>query len=47
MCRVQKWHNGNRCDLASTLCEYDLRKGYLFVLGWARVRRVRGGNYIF
>ena len=29
------------CDLASTLCKYDLRKGDLFVLSWARVRRVR------
>ena len=24
--------------LAWTLCKYDLRKGNLFVLGWARVR---------
>ena len=24
----------------STLCKYDLRKGDLFVLSWARVRRV-------
>ena len=24
----------------STLCNYDLRKGDLFVLSWARVRRV-------
>ena len=23
--------------LASTLCKYDLRKGDLFVLSWARV----------
>ena len=30
--------------LASTLCKYDLRKGDLFVLSWARVRRVRRGN---
>ena len=30
--------------LASTLCKYDLRKGYLFVLSWARVRRVRRGS---
>ena len=30
--------------MASTLCEYDLRKGTLFVLGWARVRRVRRGS---
>ena len=26
--------------LALTLCKYDLRKGYLFVLSWARVQRV-------
>ena len=32
------------CDLASTLCKYDLRKGDLFVLSWARVRRVRRGS---
>ena len=25
-------------------CMYDLRKGYLFVLSWARVRRVRRGS---
>ena len=30
--------------LASTLCRYDLRKGDLFVLSWARVRRVRRGR---
>ena len=30
--------------LASTLCKYDLRKGGLFVLSWARVRRVRRGS---
>ena len=28
------------CVLASTLCKYDLRKRDLFVLSWARVRRV-------
>ena len=27
--------------LAWTLCKYDLRKGDLFVLKWARMRRVR------
>ena len=26
------------CDLASTLCKYDLRKGVLFLLSWAKVR---------
>ena len=36
-------HIGDGCDLASTLCKYDLRKGELFVLSWARVRRVRRG----
>ena len=30
-------HSGAGCVLASTLCEYDLRKGDLFVLSWARV----------
>ena len=30
--------------MASTLCKYDLGKGDLFVLSWARVRRVRRGS---
>ena len=30
--------------LASTLCKYDLRKGDLYVLSWARVRGVRRGS---
>ena len=25
------------CDLTSILCKYDLRKGNLFVLSWAKV----------
>ena len=41
---LQREHSGDGCDLASTLCKYDLRKGALFVLGWARVRRVRRGS---
>ena len=41
---LQRRHSGDGCDLASTLCKYDLRKGDLFVLGWARVRRVRRGS---
>ena len=32
------------CDLALTLCKYDLRKGDLFDLCWARVQRVRRGS---
>ena len=41
---LQRGHSGDECDLLSTLCKYDLRKGDLFVLSWARVRRVRRGN---
>ena len=48
MCRVcecyRGGHSGDGCDLASTLCKYDLRKCDLFVLIWARVRRVRRGS---
>ena len=29
---VTKGHTGDGCNLASTLCKYDLRKGDLFVL---------------
>ena len=36
---LQGWHSGDGCDLASTLCKYDLRKGDLFVPSWVRVRR--------
>ena len=45
MCRVcvvlQRWHNGDGSDLASTLCRYDLKKGVSCVPIWATVRRVR------
>ena len=38
-------NSGDGCHLASTLCTYDLTKGDLFVLSWARVRRgVRRGS---
>ena len=37
-------HSGDGCDLASTLCKFDLRKDYLFVLRWARMRRVSRGS---
>ena len=30
--------------LGVDLCKYDLRKGDLFILSWARVRRVRRGS---
>ena len=38
------YYSGDGCVLASTLCKYDLRKGDLFALSWARVRRVRLGS---
>ena len=41
---LQRGHSGDGCVLASTLCKYDFRKGDLFVLSWARVRRVRRGS---
>ena len=41
---LQRGHSGDGCVLASTLCKYDLRMGDLFVLSWARVRRVRRGS---
>ena len=41
---MTKQHSGDGCVLASTLCKYTLRKGDLFVLCWARVRRVRRGS---
>ena len=48
MCRVcechRGGHSGDGCALTSTLCKYDLGKGDLFVLRWARVRRVRRGS---
>ena len=38
---LQRGYSEDGCDLSSTLCKYDLRKGDLFVLSCARVRRVR------
>ena len=38
---IQRGHSGDGCDLASTLCKYDLRKDDLFVMTWVQVRRVR------
>ena len=41
---LQRGHSGDGCVLASTLCKYDLRKGDLFVMSCARVRRVMWGS---
>ena len=43
---LQRGHSGDGCDLASTLCKYDLRKGDLFVLSWASATS-DAGKYIF
>ena len=41
---LQRGHSGDGCVLVSTLFKYVLRKGDLFALSWARVRRVRRGS---
>ena len=41
---LQRGLSGDGSDFASTICKYDLRKGDLFVLSWARVRRVIRGS---
>ena len=41
---LQRGHSGDGYDLSSTLYKYDLRKGDLFFLSWANVRRVRRGS---
>ena len=41
VCVSRMGHSGDGCDLVSTLCKYEFRKGDLFVLSWSRVRRVR------
>ena len=41
---LQRGHSGDGCISASTLCKYTLRMGDLFVLSWARVRRLRQGS---
>ena len=40
---LQRGYSGDGCVLALALCKYDLRKGYIFILSWARVRRVMQG----
>ena len=41
---LQRGNSGDVCDLMSTLNKYDLLKGDLFVLSWARVQRMRWGS---
>ena len=44
---LQRGYSGDGCVLASTLCKYDLRKGDLFVLSWARVLTSEAGKSLF
>ena len=41
---LQRGYSGDGCVLVVTLCKYDLRKGDLFVLGWAKMRLMRRGS---
>ena len=41
---LQRGNSGDGYDLTSTLCKYNLRKADLFVMSWARVRRVKRGS---
>ena len=41
---LQRLHSGDGCDLASTLCKYDLRQGDLFVLSWVSVQQMTWGS---
>ena len=41
---LQMGHNGNGCS--SILFKYESRVGNLFVLSWARVRRVALGSVV-
>ena len=38
---LQTGHSGDGCDLASNLCEYDLRKGGLLCFELGRGRQIR------
>ena len=40
---VTEGYSGDGCDLYSTLCKHNLRKGDLFVRSGARVRRMMRG----
>ena len=41
---LERGHSGDGCDLASTLCKYELRKGHLFFRSWATSE---AGKYLF
>ena len=44
---LQRRHSGDGCLTSSILFKYEHSRGYLFVLSWARVRRVaRGSDFV-
>ena len=40
-------HSSDGCDLASTLCKYDLRKGDLFFSELGKSATSEAGKYLF
>ena len=44
---VQRGHSGDGCLSSSILFKYECSRGHLFVLSWARVRRVVLGEWSF
>ena len=44
---LQRGHSGDGCLTSSILFKYERSREHLFVLSWARVRRVvRGGSVV-
>ena len=43
---LKRGHSGDRCLSSSILFKYESSKGHLFVLSWARVRRVALGSVV-
>ena len=43
-CVLQRGHNGDGCLTSSILFKYERSRGHLFVLSWARVRRIARGE---
>ena len=43
---LQREHSGDGCFTSSILFKYKRSRGHLFVLSWARVRRVAQGSVV-
>ena len=44
---MQRGNSGGGCDLALTLCKYDLRKRDLFCSEWGKGATSEAGKYLF